>query len=159
MSTLNDAVELYKQASQKRIEERLNELVEKNAETEKFVRDAFETIGLTPSQITGESALFEFQDEEVLFFVRRWKYDAVGIQRQLEQCPRCEYALYSDEYELTLENIGWLLIDPQKKHHECWGLDVDPNPISKAVEKSTAEKLVELVDQLIDERISLSLSD
>lgn len=152
MATLKDAIALYGENQAKRLNEQEAEQAKKIAETESEVKKAFEEIGLTPDRVAGQSAFFQFEDKEVQFVVVQWKYRNSAFYRVLGECSRCHNNTFTDEFSLTLENVGWMLSEPQKRYHECWIEDAGVQ--LKAVEKTRAERLVDLIDDLIEEKMA-----
>ena len=153
MATLNDAIKVWQDADNKRFQEQEAQQAEILAQKETNTKEAFETIGLTPDRIQGQSAFFQFEGEEIQFVVSSWRYGMRGCYRVLGLCPRCQNNLFTDEHELTLENIGWMTYaNPQKRFHECWIENevIEPTPVIK----TNAERLVEVLTDLIDEKIS-----
>jgi len=150
MATFEQAIEIWNKEKARREAVRLEEEKTALAESEQFVKEQFEKIELTPILIQGNHAYFHFQNEEIHFGLRRWKYGACGFYRVLGTCGRCGNQTLTDEYELTLENIGWVLSDPNTAYHECWVApqDREPEPV-----KSNAERLVEVLIDLIDEKM------
>ena len=151
MATFEQAIELWNTEKDRREAARLEEEDAALKESEEFVKEQFEKLELTPVLIQGNHAYFHFQNEEIHLALRRWKYGACGFYRVLGICGRCGNQTYTDEYELNLENIGWVLSDPNTAYHECW---IAPQDKAGFVEKTTVERLVDLVNDLIEEKIS-----
>ena len=152
MATLELTVKFYMKEKARREEARRAEEEQERVEAEQFTKEAFEKIELSPVRIDGRCAYFEYQGEEIQLLVSRWKSGAIGVCRVLGPCQRCESILLSDEYELQLDNVGWLLCEPQKRWHECWVSVQHNEPV--LVEKTNAERLVDLINELIDERVA-----
>ena len=151
MATFEQAIELWKTEKARRENARLQEETEALAESQQYVKEQLEKIELIPLLIEGNHAYFQFQGEEIDLFIRRWKYGACGFYRVLGKCGICGNQTWTDEYELTLENIGCAVSDPQRAYHECW---IAPQDKADFVEKTTVERLVDLVNELIEEKMS-----
>lgn len=151
MATLNDAIKLYGEKQAQRLNEQEAEQARAISEKQNFTKEAFEIIGLIPDRITGQSAFFQFEDKEVQLIVVQWKYRNAGFYRVMGECSVCHNNTFSDELELTLENIGWMLCEPQKRYHECWVQNAGAE--LKVVEKSRADRLVDLINELISDRM------
>lgn len=145
--TLQDCINAY--AERKKINEAQSEQeARENMErAEQVTREGLEKIGLEPYAVRGSMAFFDLNGLKVTFIVKAWKYGSYGVYRKLDEtCPQCHDHYYSDEFEITIENIGWLLLDPQKRFHDCpeWNRSVTSDlPV---VEKSAGEKLLEALD-------------
>lgn len=76
---------------------------------------AFETIGLRVSDWNGSTALFGYKAEVIRLDVSVGRHGWIGVSRKW-QCDKCTDWIYTEQKELTPENIGELIVAPLYSH-------------------------------------------
>ena len=153
MNTLQDAIALYEKSQKSRADE-TREYEEacyvKNLE---MVRKEFTHLGLTPKQVTPFSVFFDYEDDVIEFGISHWKYSTLVARMILSDCPDCSEPMCTAETSITsLEDIGRLLSNREPMYHDCPSKYLIPeNGI--IVEQTISEKLIEVLDAYIDEKI------
>jgi 8-oxo-dGTP pyrophosphatase MutT (NUDIX family) len=149
---INECVESYEiEASKRRAEMEADE-IEKCAQEEAATREAFEEIGLTPVRVEGRSAFFEYEGEEIHFVFVNWRYGFKAFYRIIGQCPDCEGALVSGQFEINEENIGRAVSAPDVQYHSC-DIYRAAKPV-ETVEKSARDLFMDALDQYLRSQIT-----
>jgi len=150
--SLQDCINEYAEQTRVREEETQREEAEEFAKREELTKEAFAKIGLTSFAVQGSFAFFNMDGLMVTFVVGKWKYGAYGVYRILDEvCGQCGKNFVTAEYDLSAKGIGGLLVNPQKRYHDC------PNWISSTValpvvQKSTREQLMDALDAYLESR-------
>jgi hypothetical protein len=115
----------------------------------------FQEFGLEPKRVCGRSAFFDYDGNEIELVYVEWRYGANAFYRVLGKCKECEGLLATDEYDLTQENIGSVIRNPQARYHDCpnWNATSTKLPVEH---KSVRERLMDILDEYLRTAISAS---
>ena len=150
MTTLEQCVKVSQEVIQQAAEERQAEETKKLDALEKYTREAFEEIGLTPIRVEGSSAFFEYQGNELHLVVKKWNYNSKGFYRVVNKCPKCEGWLATHERSINEENIGHAISHPEElQYHDCPNWMVPDVVEERLVPKTPKEKLLDALDEYI----------
>lgn len=159
MTTLQDAVELYKLAQAMRDDETRTYEQKKITKEIERISHAFKGLGLTPKQVTPHSVLFDFNDEVIELRISHWSYGHTAACLVLPNCPDCNEEMVTDPHCIdTLEEIGSLLVNRSPAYHDCEAKYRNTPNLIVTVEQSISEQFITLLEAYIDERVSNSFA-